>query len=90
MLEELELSSWLPKRIRKCPRCGDRDPIQFILFGLPLGRPPASEEDRIIMAGCLIRNADSPLPRWHCPTCRVSYSGKGELVELPADEPELP
>ena len=75
--------SWLPKRIRRCPQCGDRDRVKLILYGMPAGRPPPEEEDRIIFAGCMMPMYEDPEqqpPDWHCSICEVSYTGRGEIV----------
>ncbi len=69
--------TYLPKRIRRCPNCGDREKVQFIFRGLPPAPASPEEEDRIIFAGCLIEvdenGMDLPSPRWHCPACDISY-----------------
>ena len=89
-MPELEsiLPSYLPKRIRRCPECGDRDQVQVIIWGLP--RLPVSvspaEEGRVLFGGCMTpfyEDPDQEPPDWHCPTCGVSYTRRGEIVPEP-------
>ena len=78
--------SYLPKRIRRCPQCGDRDHVQLIFYGMPGFPPPPEEEDRIIFAGCMMPIYEDPeqeAPDWHCPTCELSYTKRGEIVSEP-------
>jgi hypothetical protein len=83
---ETSLPSYLPKRIRRCPQCGDRDHIQVIIYGMPAGPPTPEEEDRVIFAGCVMFVSEDPdwqSPKWHCPTCDASYTGRGVVVPEP-------
>lgn len=79
-LKEILPESWLPKRIKRCPVCRDNEHVQMIVFGMPAGRPPPGEEDRIYFAGCVIvSEVDQdgnllPEPRWRCPSCERFYS----------------
>lgn len=67
------VGSWLPKRVKACPVCGDRDAVQLVVWGMPYGRPPEHEVDRIHFAGCVIAvevdgNGDVIRePKWRCP-----------------------
>ncbi len=79
---------YLPKRIRRCPQCGDRDDVQFIAWGLP--RLPIEltpeEEGRVLFGGCMMPVYEDPEqepPDWHCPTCDVSYTRRGMIVLEP-------
>jgi hypothetical protein len=74
--------SYLPKRIRRCPQCGDRDHVQVIIYGMPAFPPTPEEKERVAFAGCVI-DTDGEPPKWHCPTCEVSYTGRGEIVTEP-------
>jgi hypothetical protein len=74
---------YLPKRIRGCPECGDRDRVQIVVFGMPAVPPTPDEEDRVLFAGCVMFTSDDPeqeSPKWHCPSCDLSYTGRGEVV----------
>jgi predicted RNA-binding Zn-ribbon protein involved in translation (DUF1610 family) len=74
--------SYLPKRIRRCPQCGDSDRVQVIIYGLPAFPPSPEEEHRVTFAGCMWPDYEKT-PKWFCPTCGVSYTGRGEIVEEP-------
>ena len=83
-MPELEplLPSYLPKRVRACPECRKSAQVQIIVYGMPAG-PPTPEEDRVIFAGCVMFVSEDPdqgPPKWHCPTCDVSYTRRGEIV----------
>jgi len=69
---------FLPKRIRACPNCRDRDHVQVIIYGMPTGPPSPREEDRVYFAGC-IPSAESD-PRWHCVVCDTFYERDGHIV----------
>lgn len=73
--------SYLPQRIIRCPQCGDGDRVQVIIFGLPAFLPSAQERDRVLFGGCTLPPTTSEMPEWFCPTCDVSYTGRGEIVE---------
>ena len=78
--------SYLTKRIRRCPQCGDRDRVQIIIHGMPAFRPTPEEEDRVIFAGCVMFVSEDPdqgPPKWRCPACDVSYTGRGVVVTDP-------
>jgi hypothetical protein len=84
-MPELEpsLPGYLPKRIRACPVCRKSAQVQIIIYGMPAGPPSAEEEDRVVFAGCVMPFYEDPEqepPDWHCPTCRVSYTRRGEIV----------
>lgn len=80
--------NYLPKRVRRCPECGDRDRVQIIVYGMPAVWPTPDEEDRVKFAGCMMPSYEDPdqePPKWHCPTCDVSYTGRGVIV-IDSDE----
>ena len=84
-MPELEplLPSYLPKRVRACPVCRKSAKVQIIIYGMPAGPPSAEEEDRVMFAGCMMPFYEDPEqepPKWHCPTCDVSYTGRGVVV----------
>ena len=70
---------YLPKRIRRCPSCGDRDEVQYIVEGMPAYPPHPDEADRIYFAGCVIevdldeQGEPLPNPRWYCPACDLFF-----------------
>mgnify|MGYP001823174996 FL=1 len=75
--------SYLPKRIRACPQCRKSADVQVIIYGMPAGPPGPEERDRVLFAGCVMPVCDDPdqePPKWYCPTCGVSYTGRGEIV----------
>ena len=76
---EPAISNFLPKRIRRCPECGDRDEVQVIVYGMPAMPPTPEEEDRVVFAGCMFPLDEEP-PKWRCPTCDVAYTGRGVIV----------
>ena len=55
---------WLPKRIRPCPVCGDRDRVHRVVWGMPAGMPPEHLADRVYFAGCVIGDESG---NWYCP-----------------------
>jgi hypothetical protein len=71
--------SYLPSRIRACPRCRDTSRVQVILYGMPAFPPSPEEEDRIFFAGCMWPYFDEE-PQWKCPACDVYYTGRGVVV----------
>jgi hypothetical protein len=79
------IPSYLPKRIRACPQCRKSAQVQFIVWGLPdlpIELVP-EEEGRVLFGGCVMPVYEDPEqepPKWHCPTCEVSYTGRGEIV----------
>lgn len=78
--------NYLPKRVRRCPECGDRDRVQIVVYGMPAVPPTPDEEDRVLFAGCVMLASDDPeqeSPEWHCPTCHLSYTRRGEIVAEP-------
>ncbi len=70
---------YLPKRIKPCPECGDRETVQYIVEGMPAVPPTQEEEDRSYFAGCVIvegvDDEGNPLPRskWVCTACGRFY-----------------
>ena len=80
--------SYLPKRIRACPQCRKSAQVQIIVWGLP-DLPvnlSSTEEGRVLFGGCVMPFYEDPEqepPRWYCPTCDVSYTGRGEIVPEP-------
>jgi hypothetical protein len=81
-------STYSPKRIRRCPQCGDRDRVQTIVWGLPTLPIELSpeEEGRVLFGGCVMPSYEDPEqepPDWCCPTCDVSYTKRGEIVPEP-------
>ena len=84
-MPELEplLPSYLPKRVRACPECRKSAQVQIIVYGMPAGPPTPEEEDRVIFAGCVMFVSEDPdqgPPKWRCPACDVSYTGRGKIV----------
>ena len=84
-MPELEPSipSYLPKRIRACPQCRKSAQVQIIIYGMPAFPPTPEEKDRVVFAGCVMPYYEDPEqepPKWHCPSCGVSYTGRGEIV----------
>ena len=78
--------SYLPKRIRACPQCRKSADVQVIIYGMPAGPPAPEEKDRVAFSGCVMPLYDDPEqepPKWYCPTCDVSYTGRGEIVPEP-------
>ncbi len=37
------------------------------------------DDDRVVFAGCMMPAHEKP--KWRCPTCEVSYTGRGKVVE---------
>ena len=77
------IPSYLPKRIRACPQYRKSAQVQIIIYGMPAFPPTPEEEDRVLFAGCVMPFYDDPEqepPKWHCPTCDVSYTGRGQIV----------
>jgi hypothetical protein len=55
---------------------------------MPAFPPTPEEEDRVLFAGCVMPFYEDPEqepPKWHCPTCEVSYTGRGEIVPEPEE-----
>jgi hypothetical protein len=80
---EPTLPSYLPKRIRACPQCRKSAQVQIIVYGMPAWPPTPEEKDRVLFAGCVMPAYEDPEqepPKWHCPTCEVSYTGRGVIV----------
>jgi len=46
---------------------------------MPAIPPTPEEEDRVVFAGCLLLDDEEP-PKWRCPRCDVSYTGRGGIV----------
>lgn len=82
--EVLAATRYLPKSVKNCPECGDRDDVQDIVEGLSATPLTTAAEDRLDFAGCVIdfqvdeHGNEVPGPRWYCPTDELF----GELMGL--------
>lgn len=79
MIEGSGRATYLPKRFKRCPSCGDKEKVQYVYWGMPAA-PTPEEEARIHFAGCVIdvehdESGDViPQPKWYCPSDNLFYS----------------
>jgi rubredoxin len=79
MIPPADGRSYLPDIVPACPRCGERDAVQIIVYGYPHFLPSPEEEHRVILGGCVIPAPLMPA-QWACPMCNTYYTDEGRIV----------
>lgn len=65
-------------KVSPCLECGKSDAVVPILYGFPsAGAMEAAERDEIVLAGCMVGDAD---PSYYCRRCLIAFEYARQLA----------